>query len=75
MIHPDVRLGDTVTSFEQFRGSPIAHGFDAISLCRWKEHFFYYSVMNPMIKISMEPDLHFINIFIATCSQYNKQHQ
>lgn len=40
MIHPDVRLGDTVTSFEQFRGSPIAHGFDAISLCRWKEHFF-----------------------------------
>lgn len=26
-------------------------------------------------KISMEPDLYFINIFIATCSQYNRQHQ
>lgn len=40
MIHPDVRLGDTVTPFEQFRESPIANGFDAISLCRWKENFF-----------------------------------
>lgn len=76
MIHPDVRLTDTVISLEQFKESPLANGFDAISLCKWKEHFsFYYSVMNPMIKTSVEPDLHFINIFIATCSQYNKQHQ
>lgn len=26
-------------------------------------------------KISIEPALYFVNIFIATCSQYNKQHQ